>query len=178
MGMQMPDETTDQRQGEVSQSFWDLFVPHRQSLYAFIKKSLNYSEDADDIFQESVIRALRYFSGYHADHPFRSWLYSIAHNELKKQYKSLSSMSMALPEDICLKDVVNETDPLLIEEVRRLHELAMELKNAWREVFFLYYQDGFNVEEIAMMTNRSGGHVKFILNRIRKAVKVRLGEKP
>jgi len=45
-------------------------------------------------------------------------------------------------------------------------------------VFFLYYQDGFNVEEIAMMTNRSGGHVKFILNRIRKAVKVRLGEKP
>lgn len=172
--MQMLDEINAPAPDEATQVFWALFSPCRRGLYAFIKKSLNYSEDADDLYQETVLRAVRYFPGYRSDHPFRTWIYSIAHNELKKLYRHRNRQAEKLPDDFAA-ECPAEMDPLAVEELRRLHELAMELKPAWREVFFLYYQDGFKVDEVAGITGRSGGHVKFILHRCRKAVRDRLG---
>jgi len=173
--MQMCDQTTSPDGEEVIRTFWAHFAPCRGGLYAYIRKSLNYSEDSDDIFQETVLRAYKYFTGFQADRSFRTWIYAIAHNELKKQYKRKSEAVDHLPEELCSgKD--GSTDPLMREEVRRLHLLAMDLKPAWREVFFLYYQDGFSVDEVAAVTGRSGGYVKFILHRCRKAVRARLGD--
>ena len=36
--------------------FWELAGPHRQKLYNFIHKSLSFSEEADDVFQETLLR--------------------------------------------------------------------------------------------------------------------------
>ena len=173
--MQMGDPMTSPDGEEVIRTFWAHFAPCRGGLYAYIRKSLNYSEDSDDIFQETILRACKYFTGYQADRSFKTWIYAIAHNELKKQYKRKSEAADRLPQEFCSEEKPTP-DPLVREEVRRLHLLAMELKPAWREVFFLYYQDGFSVEEVASVTGRSGGHVKFILHRCRKAVRARLGD--
>lgn len=175
MGMRMAELTKERELETQSQNFWNLVDRFRQPLYAFIKKSLNYSEDAEDIYQETLLRAYRYFSSYRRDYPFRGWLYSIAHNELKKQYRQYNGKSSELPPEFIEDLARQDPDPLLVEEARRLHRLAMELKPAWREVFFLYYQDGFTVAEVARITGRSAGHVKFILHGCRKRVRAGLG---
>lgn len=160
---------------EMDNSFWTHFSPCRQRLYAFIRKSLNYTEDAEDIYQETVLRAFRYFSTYRPEQSFRSWIYAIAHNELKKLYGQRALAPENLPDELMTAVGEAGLSALDREEIRRLHALAMELKPVWREVFFLFYQDGFKVEEVAVVTGRSTGHVKFILNRCRKAVRARLG---
>jgi RNA polymerase sigma-70 factor (ECF subfamily) len=175
MGMQPCEDRSVTMTQKMDDPFWDHLAPCRHRLYAFIKKSLNYSEDADDLYQETILRACRYFPTYRQEHPFRTWLYAIAHNELKKVYKSRSLAPDRLPDELT---VVSDETGLTAqdhEEIRRMHALAMDFKPAWREVFFLFYQEGFSVEEVAGVTNRSAGHVKFILFRCRKAVRARLG---
>ncbi len=173
--MQMRADNSIPANDQTDHPFWREFSPCSRTLYAFLKKALNYSEDAADIYQDTVLRACRYFPTYNPQSSFRSWLYAIAHNELRKHYRRRSEESRQLPEEFLATLPVMASDLIGCEDLRRLHALAMELKPSWREVFFLYYQDGFSVEEVAKITTRSGGHVKFILNRCRKAVRARLG---
>ena len=50
--------------------------------------------------------------------------------------------------------------------------MAGTLKPRQREVFFLYYYNGFNISEIAAITGLTEVNIKFILYQARKAVKV------
>jgi len=50
------------------------------------------------------------------------------------------------------------------------------LKPRQREVFFLFYDQGFSIQEIARITGLREGNVKFILNRARTAIKSIMGD--
>ena len=40
--------------------FWDLAEPHKQRLYNFIQKSMSFSTESDDVFQETLLRRIYY----------------------------------------------------------------------------------------------------------------------
>jgi DNA-directed RNA polymerase specialized sigma24 family protein len=50
------------------------------------------------------------------------------------------------------------------------------LKPKYKEVFFLFYDGGFSISEIAGITGLKAGNIKFILNKAREAVRSVLGE--
>ena len=52
---------------------------HRRPLYGFILKMTESRGDADEIFQETWLRAIKHMHRYR-DKNFRSWLFRIAHN--------------------------------------------------------------------------------------------------
>ena len=45
-------------------SFLSLLTTEKKRLYNYILKSLNYHEDAKDVYQEAVMRAFRYFGKF------------------------------------------------------------------------------------------------------------------
>jgi RNA polymerase sigma factor (sigma-70 family) len=96
--------------------FWELVSPHKHKLYNFIRKSLNFSEDANDVFQETVLRALRYFRSYKKEKKFNTWLFAIAHNEIKRHYKKASQHAS-----------FNDMDRLKAPEPDDSQELAKEV---------------------------------------------------
>ena len=152
--------------------FWELAGPHKQKLYNFIHKSLSFSEEADDVFQETLLRGLKYFHSYNKEKSFNTWLFAIAHNEVKKHFKNAQRRnSLPLEERLIVTD--ERIPPDLVREVYRF---ADALKPKQKEVFFLFYDSGFSISEISGITGLRQGNVKFILNRARQALKERFGE--
>jgi RNA polymerase sigma factor (sigma-70 family) len=149
-----------------------LVGPHRQKLYNFIYKSLSFSAEADDVYQETLLRGLKYIRSFNEKKNFCNWLFAIAHNEVKKHFKhSLSRVFIPLAES--LPDQEGSPRAALVREV---YLFAEGLKPRHMEIFFLFSDSGFSIAEISHITGVRGGNVKFILNRARKVLRERFGE--
>ena len=153
--------------------FWELLVPHKHRLYNFIQKSLNFSEDAADIFQETVLRAFRYFYSYKKEKDFSTWVFAIAHNEIKNYFRKAGKYVSVADIDRFKSSEQDETQ-VLVQEVYRF---AARLKPKHRQVFFLFYYNGFSISEVSQITGIKEGTVKFMLNRARNDLKKIIGEK-
>jgi RNA polymerase sigma-70 factor (ECF subfamily) len=151
--------------------FWDLAEPHEQKLYNYIKKCLAFSPDGDDVFQETLLRGMRYFQSYRDSRCFKTWLFAIAHNEIRRSFGHSRrwDASEAVARLTAKDESVNR---VLVHEVYRMAE---SLKPKHREVFFLFYDSGFSVAEVARITGFRQGNVKFILNRARATLRKSLG---
>jgi len=152
--------------------FWDMLIPVKERLYGYIRKTLNFSADTDDVYQETILHAYKYIRNYQDARDFGSWLFGIAQNEIKKHYKRNPRINVSLDaERLGLQDTGPERQT--IEEIYRFAE---QLKPRQREVFFLFYDQGFTIPEIAGITGLGKGNIKFILNRARQALRVIIGE--
>jgi len=152
--------------------FWEMLLPHKHKLYNFIQKSLNFSEDANDVFQETVMRAFRYLYSYNKDKEFSTWLFAIAHNEVKKHFRK--AKKFVFVENIeRIKRGGPDNSHELVQEVYRFAE---RLKPKHREVFFLFYYNGFAISEISLVTGIKEGTVKGLLNRARNDLKKVFGD--
>jgi RNA polymerase sigma-70 factor (ECF subfamily) len=137
-----------------------------------VHKSLSFSEDADDVFQETLLRALKYFHSYDEEKSFDTWLFTIAHNEVKRHFRNARRRSsLPLVESLIAQDQGSRKD-----FVRDVYRFADGLRPKHREIFFLFYDSGFRISEISRITGLREGNVKFILNRARQALKERFGE--
>ncbi|MCP4218096.1 MAG: RNA polymerase sigma factor, partial [bacterium] len=59
-------------------TFRSLLEPHKEYLYNFVVKALNFSEDADDVYQEAVMRAFKYRNTEKKKKNFMTWIFTIA----------------------------------------------------------------------------------------------------
>jgi len=151
--------------------FWDLIQPCRRKLYNFILKSLNFSVEADDVFQEAVLHAFQYFASFDQDRDFEPWLFAIAHNEIRHHYRRVANEAH-LPE---LERPAADDASHSRELVRDVFRYAGRLKSRQREIFFLFYDSGFSVAEIAALTGLGEGNIRFQLHRARNALKKIMG---
>ena len=156
--------------GETQDDFLARLSPHKKALYNFILKSANYSPDADDLYQDTVLKAFRYYSSYDKDKAFKPWIFRIASNTIKDYFRQ-HHPALQLER----LDVPDRADSWTETDIREIYRLAGRLKPKHRQVFFLYYYNDFSVSEISDVTGLSVFSVKFILSQSRKAIKRHLG---
>lgn len=160
-----------------SAQFQQLLWPHKDHLYNFIVKSLYYSEDAQDVYQETVLRAFKYRSSFNQARrdSFKTWLFAIAANQIKRYFKDHheeQARAQQTPlEQLPLEAQGHSYAQQLMETV---YEIAQELKDHQRRVFFLFYDEHFSIKEIVHITGLKEGNIKFILNQTREKIKARL----
>jgi len=162
------------RRGEETISdtlFWDYLAPIKHKLYNYIHKSLNFSVDAEDVFQETILRAFQYFRSFQKDKNFSAWLFSIAHNEVKRYFKKSRRHSLVLNSDALTSTVANPSDAL----VREVYRFAGRLKPREREIFFLFYESGFSIAEISDISGLKEGYIKLLLFQARNNLKKIIG---
>lgn len=152
--------------------FWELAGPHKKKLYNFISKALSFSEQADDVFQETLLRGMKYFGSFNKDKDFGAWLFTIAHNEIRKHFK-ITRSNNPLP---LWEGMIASEDKIRQDLVLEVYRFAEGLSPKHKEVFFLFYDSGFSVKEISRITNLREGNVKFLLNRARNSLKQFFGE--
>lgn len=156
-------------------AFWDLLAPCRDRLFNYVRKTLRFSTAAEDVYQETVLNALRYFGSFRRDREFAPWIFAIAHNVVRDHLRR-ESRETADPVVERLGGI--EDDSRTRELVQEVFAYAERLKPRHREVFFLFYDSGFSVAEIAGVTGLSEGHIKVILNQARNSLRAALGVKP
>ena len=151
--------------------FWEQLSPHKLKLYNFIHKSLNFSEESDDVFQETILRALKYFKSYKKERNFGAWLFSIAHNEVKRHFKKAGKRPTSNDvEGIGISSTKQQ------DQVKDIYLYAERLRPRHREVFFLFYYSGFTISEISRIIHLKEGSIKAFLNQARNTLRKSLGE--
>lgn len=148
------------------ETFLEFLSPVQSYLYNFILKSLNFSVQGEDLFQDVLLKAFRYFDSFDRKRSFKTWLFTIAHNLIKDYYQKNSSQLITDS-----MSSIEFRDNSLQPRVSDIYTVAENLKPRQREIFFLYYDSEFKVSEIASVTGLSKPNVKFILNQARKAIK-------
>jgi RNA polymerase sigma-70 factor (ECF subfamily) len=152
-------------------AFWELLAPCRERLFNYIRKSLRFATAAEDVYQEAVLNAFRHFGTFRPEKEFAPWIFAIAHNALRDHFRR-EARTPAGPDVERLGDESGERKR---EMVREVFAYAERLKPRHREVFFLFYDSGFSVAEIAGVTGLREGNVKLILHQARNTLKAALG---
>ncbi len=151
--------------------FWSLVEPLKTKLYGFIRKALNGRPEADDVYQETVLHAFQYRASFRRDGDFRAWVYGIAHNEIRRCFRNTRKEAAPAAAGFPLVAAADENAPLIGEIFR----YAAALKPKEREVFFLFYESGFSIAEINLITGIREGHIKLLLHEARRRVRQALG---
>lgn len=162
-------------------------LPFLDSMYGAALRLTRNPSDAEDLLQETFLRA---FSAYHTFEPgtnLKAWLYRILMNtyisSYRKQKRSPQTVSADDLEDFSLyRSIVEDVDrtpeaevlsTIPDEEVKRALE---DLPEQFRVAVLLADVEGFSYKEIADITDASIGTVMSRLHRGRKALQKALWE--
>lgn len=72
------------------QSFEAVISAHHAEIYRYLQRVIGRSGDADDVSQETFLRAYRAFRSLPGDANIRAWLFSIATNLARNYFRSES----------------------------------------------------------------------------------------
>lgn len=143
--------------------------------YSYVK---DYAT-AEDITQETFIKAYQKYSTFKKESTLKTWLYKITINACKDHLKS-SYMKRVIKKGTELFRSIpstRETPEELImqrDEDESLLAHVLKLENKYREIIILYYFEEFDIKDLATVLNTSPNTVKTRLRRARQLLQEQL----
>jgi len=135
-----------------------LVTRHAGAVGRFLYGAGAFPGEVEDLAQEAFFRAFRRLDSWRGAASFRSWLFSIARNLLKDEFRKRRGRQMLSLED---RDLPNRDDPVgeveALEAAERLRGGLQELPRLQREVFLLRVQEGGSYDEIAAALDTTPG---------------------
>ena len=167
-------------------AFTELVSRYDRKIYRLARHITNSDEDAEDVLQETFMKAYEHLDGFQGHSKFYTWLVRIAVNEslmkLRKR-KSDRTVSLDEPTDNGDEPIVREVavwdgnpeQQYSSEELRSILDKAIQsLKPAFRTVFLLRDVEELSTEETAAALDLSVPAVKSRLLRARLELRERL----
>jgi RNA polymerase sigma-70 factor, ECF subfamily len=178
-----PDE------GELRARFERDALPLLSTMYPAALRMTRNPADAEDLLQETFLRAFRGFGGFTEGTNLKAWMYRILTNTFinsyrKKQREPVTVLEEEIPEWY-LYDQFRNSGESASAESRVLEALPDEdvkealesLPEGFRMAVWLADVEGFAYKEIAEILGIPIGTVMSRLHRGRKALEKRLGQK-
>lgn len=177
---------TDSSERKQRREFEELVRRHHGPAYNVAYRIAGNKADAEDLLQETFVRAFRFFKNYRRDLPFESWLYKIMSNlwidTLRRRPKTGPHISLDqtlgdTDQTLDLPDEGPTPEDRLIEVTldSRIQDALSALKKEFRIAVVLADLEGMSYEEIADVMGCSIGTVRSRIHRGRQALKKRLG---
>lgn len=136
---------------------------YQQRLYSFVRRMVTDHEEAQDILQNTFIKAWKALPGFRGDAQLFSWLYRIAHNECLDHLRKLRRGFFVDGDAVMERLAATADSPSWFngEDIdRRLQRAIMRLPDKQRAVFTMRYFDELKYEEISRITGTSVGALK------------------
>lgn len=164
-------------QGGDDKAFDELLARYQGKLYNYILFAVRNQELAEDIFQETFVKAIVTIQQgrYTADGRFGAWITRIAHNLVIDSFRTERNEN-TISNDECEVDLLNNVDlcddnvemqmvnDQTLADVRRLVDA---LPHNQREVVYMRYYQDLSFKEIAEIT---GVSINTALGRMRYAL--------
>src|SRR5208282_5751599 len=172
-GEELSDSTLVRRSQQEDMNAYDELVRrYQERIYATVYHMTSNHEDANDLTQETFIKAFRALKSFKGDSSFYTWIYRIAVNKtinFLKQRKnrvqlSLNDMDFNAENDPDLVALVSEKTPRrdlnLSELQEKLNAAMLKLSEHHRMVVTLHDIQGLSHEEIGAMMDCNVGTVR------------------
>ena len=147
-------------------------------VFSIAMKVLRNREDAEELAQESFIKAFKSLHTFKGNARFSTWLYRITYNNCISEIRK-RKMKFVSADDVQLPDEPDEMnfDGIPAENRAKFVKAALEkLPQDEYTLILLYYFEDKSVEEIVVITRMTESNVKVKLFRARKKLYAFLNE--
>lgn len=170
------------------EAFTELVNRYQRHIYRLALNITHNREDAEDVLQESFLKAYSHLDQFQGNSRFYTWLVRIAVNEaLMKLRKRHADKSVSVDDvvetddDLMPREIVEWRDTpeqryAKVELQHILNQAIEGLEPAFRPVFVLRDVEDFSTEETAQLLNLSVPAVKSRLLRARLKLRHRLNK--
>jgi RNA polymerase sigma factor (sigma-70 family) len=152
-------------------SFEQIILPYLDDAYNLARWMTRNPEDAKDIVQESLIRAFRYFEGYHGGSA-KAWLLTIVRNTgytWLRQHRAHESNTVLEEAALDVPEQSPGPDTQMAQSANQelLRKALEKIPLEFREIVILRDLEGFSYKEMVAITGLPIGTVMSRLSRAR-----------
>jgi RNA polymerase sigma-70 factor (ECF subfamily) len=146
-------------------------APHLPRLRRYARSLLRDSTRADDLVQDTMVRALEKAHLYQHDTNLRGWLVTIMHNEHVNATRRHMRGPIHVSDEAIGELGRAETQEAPVE-LREVHRAVGRLPQEQRAPLLMHWLHGLKYEEIATKMGLPLGTVQSRISRARKALRV------
>jgi RNA polymerase sigma-70 factor (ECF subfamily) len=162
-------------------AFAQVYAQYERQVYRYAFHLLGHRDDADDVKQETFVKAFLAMPGFRSEASLQTWLLKICGNLCRDRIKSWDKRKVQydarLEQDMLPGDAFAE-DPMHVVARSQMTEtvfLALQgMPAAQREIILLHEVEDLSYEEIANVLGCSRTSVKLRIFRARRCLKERV----
>lgn len=157
---------------------------YTDKLMRYIRRISDVSkEEAEDILQETYVKAYENLHSFDTNLSFSSWIYRIAHNQVISSFRKRKARpqgnSIDVDQDVIEQlaadfDILNEVEQTLLRD--KLGAILDDMPLKYKQVIVLKYLEDKSYDEISDILKKPAGTIATQLNRAKKQLKKRLEE--
>lgn len=153
---------------------FELYKLYSKAMYNICLRMMKDEAEAEDVLQESFVKAFRNLGSYQYQATFGAWLKRIVINtcitELKRRKLELSDV-----EDYDIADTSAESSSEVELDIRGVKAAISSLPEGYRVIFNMYAVEGYDHQEIGEILNISASTSKSQYSRAKKKLREMLG---
>lgn len=148
-------------------------------IYSYLRRLCGSRHDAEDLTQQTFLKAWSSLDGFAGRSKFSTWLYRIAHNTfldwLRKNTVSAQSHTDQWWQE-CIDQNPGPFANLAERQLaQRLYEAVDRLDEDRKHVVHLHYYQGLSIRETAKVLNIATSTVKYRLREVFKILRAKIG---
>jgi len=157
----------------------ELLKIYYAEVYAYLRRLCGSRHDAEDLTQQTFLKAWSSLDGFAGRSKFSTWLYRIAHNTYLDWLRKNTAGTQSRPDQWWQECIDQNTGPFanLAERqlAQRLYQAVGQLDEDKKHVVHLHYYQGLSIRETAKVLNIATSTVKYRLREVFKTLRVKLG---
>ena len=159
-------------------NFNQLLLHNAEFLKPFAITLTHDSEEAKDLFQETIYRALANEDKYSIGTNIKAWLYTIMRNIFITNYRKKAKQNIVFDNsanEFLLNSIkaTNSNNAIATLTIKEINKAIVDLPEIFKAPFLFHYE-GFKYDEIASMLNEPLGTIKSRIHFARKLLKVQI----
>lgn len=150
---------------------------YSNSIYSLIVRIVQTNEDAEELTQDSFLKAFKKLNSFKGDCSFSTWLFRIAYNtaisatrKRKIEYPMVDEVMMESVPDEAMESFFDGDENEI--RLQKLEEAIGKLNVEEKTLITLFYTEDKSVAELARVLDLTLENVKVKLHRVRKKLYV------
>ena len=152
-----------------------LIDKYKSKAFSMLKRMLKNDMDAEEVLQDSFLKAFNGLGNFRKEAKFSTWFYRIVYNSALTRISSKRNrMEKEMSSIDDQPDLISRFDsdnPEMKDFNNYLYNTIELLPPKYASVINLFYLEGMSCEEISEIMNSSVSNIKVILHRSRNALK-------
>lgn len=145
-----------------------------QQVFTLIVRIVAIQEDAEELTQDTFMKAFQHLSSFKGNSSFSTWIYSIAYNTAISHARKKKFDTFAMDDTLLANISDQQVDEALNDEgeerIEKLNHAIEQLNSEERALITLFYHEEKPLNEVALILGLTESNAKVKLHRTRKKI--------